>query len=184
MRACMMFKERANDTWDIIMKAKQMLVVLFFIGQWLLCYTAQTFATLQFVAFIIIISYLYVLNIFFLCAGYFLPSVLSPGCELSVTEQIKWWIKVHLKSIIVFLWLSLCLRYIVLHNMCIYTVHVYVTIFTIIYGTITSSNYGKCFFCNPGFRDIGPNQSTFICKEVNPLHDQNMPKYLLPVIFW
>lgn len=82
------------------------------------------------------------------------------------------------------LWPSLGLRYIVLHNMCIYTVHVYVTIFTIIYGTITSSNYGKCFFCNPGFRDIGPNQSTFICKEVNPLHDQNMPKYLLPVIFW
>lgn len=65
MRACMMFKECANDTRDIIMKAKQMLVVLFFIGQWLFCYTAQTFATLQFVAFIIIISYLYVLNIFF-----------------------------------------------------------------------------------------------------------------------
>lgn len=82
------------------------------------------------------------------------------------------------------LWLSLGLRYIVLHNMCIYTVHVYVTVFTIIYGTIISSDYGKCFFCNPGFRDIRPNQSTFICKEVNPLHDQYMPKYLLPVIFW
>lgn len=82
------------------------------------------------------------------------------------------------------LWLSLGLRYIVLHNMCIYTVHVYVTVFTIIYGTIISSDYGICFFCNPGFRDIRPNQSTFICKEVNPLHDQYMPKYLLPVIFW
>lgn len=130
--------------------------IFYWYWQWLFCYTAQSFATLQFVAFIII-SYLYVLNIFFLCAGYFLPSVLSPGCELPVTEQIKWWIKVHLKSIIVFLWLSLGLRYIVLHNMCIYTVHVYVTVFTIIYGTIISADYGKCFFCNPGFRDIGPN---------------------------
>lgn len=32
MCACMMFKECANDTRDIKMKAKQMLVVLFFIG--------------------------------------------------------------------------------------------------------------------------------------------------------
>lgn len=54
-------------------------------------YTAQTFATLQFAAFIII-SYLYVPNmVFFLCADFFFlkSSVLSHGCKLLFTEQIE-----------------------------------------------------------------------------------------------
>lgn len=55
------------------MKAKQMLVVLFFIGiddDVHYVYTAQTFATLEFVAFIII-SYLYVPNMGFFCVQTF-----------------------------------------------------------------------------------------------------------------
>lgn len=71
MCACVMFKECANDTRDIIFKTNVgCFIFLIGIDNDIYVCTAQTFVTLQFLAFIII-SNLYVLNIFFLCAGFF-----------------------------------------------------------------------------------------------------------------
>lgn len=71
------------------MKAKQMLVFYFFIGiddDVHYVYTAQTFATLQFVAFII--SYLYVPNMgVFLCADFFFKNLLS--CHMGVNSHLQ-----------------------------------------------------------------------------------------------